>query len=91
MGDFLFFLRSLALLGLLELVFTVVHYPANRRIRIRGDLYQIHPLFLRQCQCLWYRHDACLVAFRVNYPYLRRDYVPITPRFFFLCDVKFSS
>jgi hypothetical protein len=86
----LFFLGRLAFFGLLEPVLAVIHDPAHRWRGIWCDLYEIHTFRYRHFECLCNRHDPRLFTVLINQPDLRRDDIPVAPRFFFGCDVKFS-
>jgi len=64
----LFFLGFLLLLALLIFVFAVIHDPADRRYRGRGDLDQIQVLAFGKGQCLVKRKYAELLAVRTDDP-----------------------
>jgi hypothetical protein len=61
-------LFSLAfLLLLLVQEFPIIHDAANRRLRCRGNLYQIKVLFACHLERFKRRHDADLLAFIANH------------------------
>ena len=49
-------------LALLEFVLAVVHQLAHRGRRLRGDLYQIQPVLLRDAQGFFTGHNAHLLS-----------------------------
>jgi len=64
----LFLLGFLLLFLLLILEFTIVHYPAYRRISIRRNLNQVKPHCLSMLQSLGNIHDTKLLPININHP-----------------------
>ena len=61
--------RLLSLLLLIS-IFTEIHNPANRRLSLWGNLYQIQMLFNSHVQCIASLHYSKLLTVRIGNTHL---------------------
>ena len=84
---FLFFLRLLTFLALVENLLAVIQDSAYRRLRVRRNLDQVEACIIGLLLRLSKRNDTRLLTLLINQSYRVRSYLIIDPNLLLFSDV----